>query len=95
MDDSRIYSTEDAASIAPDGKETSEKYGTLADRRDMDRMGKTQKLRVGRQSGSMFPVLTHRQRNFGFFSIFGFSMILLSTWEMQLAYAIVVRSNIE
>jgi hypothetical protein len=46
MDDSKVYSTGDAASIAPDGKETSEKYGTLADRRDMDRMGKTQKLRV-------------------------------------------------
>lgn len=68
METSKAYSHDEVHSMAGDGKETSEKYGTVADRRDMERMGKTQKLR----------------RNFGFFSIFGFSMILLSTWEMQL-----------
>lgn len=70
MNDSKGYTQDDINSIAGDGKGASEKYGTFADRRDMERMGKTQKLR----------------RNFGFFSILGFSMILLSTWEIQLGY---------
>ncbi|KAF2402027.1 amino acid transporter [Trichodelitschia bisporula] len=55
-----------------DVKAYSERFGTAADRMDMYRMGKTQKLR----------------RNFGFLSIFGFSMILLSTWETQLGSAV-------
>ncbi|KAF1812166.1 amino acid transporter [Eremomyces bilateralis CBS 781.70] len=54
-----------------DGAIVSEKLGTADDQHDMLRMGKIQKLR----------------RNFGFFSIFGFSMILLSTWETQLGTA--------
>jgi len=49
--------------------EVNERYGTAADQRDMRRMGKTQTLR----------------RNFGFFSIFGFTMILLNSWEIQIS----------
>jgi choline transport protein len=43
----------------------SEKKGTPNDQKDMTRMGKTQELR----------------RNFRFVSIFGYSMILMGTWE--------------
>lgn len=69
MDDSKEYSHADVNSIAnTQEKEMNEKLGTAADQSDMKRMGKQQKLR----------------RNFGFFSIFGFSAILLSTWETQL-----------
>lgn len=45
-----------------------EKKGTIADQKDMYRMGKQQKLR----------------RNFRFVSIFGYSMVLMSTWETVL-----------
>lgn len=47
---------------------TAEKIGTPEDQKDMHRMGKTQELR----------------RNFRFVSIFGYSMILMSTWETVL-----------
>jgi hypothetical protein len=46
----------------------SAKKGTPDDQRDMHRMGKTQELR----------------RNFRFVSIFGYSMILMATWETVL-----------
>ncbi|EAT79353.2 hypothetical protein SNOG_13469 [Parastagonospora nodorum SN15] len=46
----------------------SAKKGTPNDQRDMHRMGKTQELR----------------RNFRFVSIFGYSMILMATWETVL-----------
>jgi choline transport protein len=46
----------------------SEKKGTQDDQKDMHRMGKTQELR----------------RNFRFVSIFGYSMILMATWEVVL-----------
>lgn len=46
----------------------SEKKGTASDQRDMCRMGKQQEL----------------QRNFGFVSILGYSMILMATWENTL-----------
>lgn len=49
-------------------EEVSEKKGTTKDQRDMYRMGKVQELR----------------RNFRFISIFGFTMVLMSTWEGQL-----------
>lgn len=42
-----------------------EKRGTTGDQKDMYRMGKQQELR----------------RNFGFVSIFGYSMVLMATWE--------------
>ena len=43
----------------------SEKKGSPDDQKDMHRMGKVQELR----------------RNFRFVSIFGYSMILMATWE--------------
>jgi choline transport protein len=46
----------------------SAKKGTPDDQKDMQRMGKTQELR----------------RNFRFVSIFGYSMILMATWETVL-----------
>jgi choline transport protein len=46
----------------------SEKKGTENDQRDMNRMGKKQEFR----------------RNFGFVSIFGYSMTLMATWETLL-----------
>lgn len=48
-----------------------EKHGTEIDARDMKRMGKTQSF----------------QRNFAFCSTLGFSMVLMSSWETQLATA--------
>lgn len=42
-----------------------EKKGTVDDQRDMFRMGKSQQMK----------------RNFRFVTIFGFSMILMATWE--------------
>lgn len=48
--------------------ETSDKQGTHRDQRDMLRMGKIQELR----------------RNFRFVTIFGFTMVLMATWEAQL-----------
>lgn len=42
-----------------------EKKGTVDDQRDMFRMGKSQQMK----------------RNFRFVTIFGFSMILMCTWE--------------
>jgi choline transport protein len=44
------------------------KRGTESDAHDMLRMGKTQELR----------------RNFRFVTIFGFTMVLMATWEGQL-----------
>ena len=57
------------------GAVISEKEGTSNDQKDMYRMGKTQELR----------------RNFRFVSIFGYSMILMATWETVLTYAKCVR----
>ena len=50
----------------------SEKKGTPDDQKDMHRMGKTQELR----------------RNFRFVSIFGYSMILMATWETVLTLVV-------
>ena len=50
-----------------------EKKGTPEDQQDMHRMGKMQEMR----------------RNFRFVSIFGYSMILMATWETALAYVII------
>jgi choline transport protein len=54
----------------------SEKKGTEGDQRDMYRMGKQQELR----------------RNFRFVSIFGYSMVLMATWETILTYVHFRRS---
>jgi choline transport protein len=55
----------------------SEKDGTAADRRDMARMGKRQETR----------------RNFRHITILGFTMVILSTWEAQLATAVYALGN--
>jgi len=55
----------------------STKGATVEDARDMLRMGKTQQT----------------QRNFRHFSIIGFCMVLLSTWEAVLATAVFALSN--
>ncbi|PGH16040.1 hypothetical protein AJ79_02020 [Helicocarpus griseus UAMH5409] len=49
--------------------QVSKKYGTISDQRDMERMGKKQEMK----------------RGFGFFSIVGFTCVLMSTWESQLS----------
>ncbi|KAK5207732.1 hypothetical protein LTR99_010850 [Exophiala xenobiotica] len=54
-----------------------EKKGTHDDQRDMFRMGKAQELR----------------RNFRFVSIFGFSMILMASWETMLGTSIIGLIN--
>lgn len=54
----------------------SEKKGTASDQRDMLRMGKQQELR----------------RNFGLVSIFGYSMILMATWENSLTWVYLLQS---
>lgn len=51
----------------------SEKKGTLGDQKDMHRMGKQQELR----------------RNFRFVSIFGYSMVLMATWETILTFVLI------
>jgi choline transport protein len=51
------------------------KKGTPDDQKDMQRMGKTQELR----------------RNFRFVSIFGYSMILMATWETVLTLVVIFK----
>ena len=53
------------------------KFGTRYDQRDMVRMGKRQELR----------------RNFQFFSIFGYAVILGCTWEWGLASGVFSLTN--
>ncbi|KAH6870177.1 amino acid/polyamine transporter I [Alternaria rosae] len=55
----------------------SEKKGTAGDQKDMYRMGKQQELR----------------RNFRFVSIFGYSMVLMATWETILTTLIIPLTN--
>ena len=67
-----VASSRDSASAeSQDDPVISEKKGTPEDQKDMHRMGKMQEMR----------------RNFRFVSIFGYSMILMATWETALAYA--------
>ncbi|KAK4447119.1 putative amino-acid permease [Podospora aff. communis PSN243] len=54
--------------VADDSGSDDNDAGTKLDKQDMWRMGKTQQLR----------------RNFRFLSIFGFTMVLMQTWEAQL-----------
>ncbi|KAJ4369571.1 hypothetical protein N0V83_005333 [Neocucurbitaria cava] len=64
-------SPQEVKSRYDDVSDTSEKRGTTADVASMWRMGKTQEL----------------LRNFRFVSIFGFSMILMASWETMLGTA--------
>ncbi|KAL8808026.1 MAG: hypothetical protein Q9182_000304 [Xanthomendoza sp. 2 TL-2023] len=54
-----------------------EKHGTQLDVHDMERMGKSQQFK----------------RNFTFFSTLGFAMVLMSSWETQLATAVFGLTN--
>lgn len=55
----------------------SEKAGNKADQRDMWRMGKAQEMR----------------RNFRFVSIFGFTMLVMCSWETMLGTSIIGLIN--
>jgi choline transport protein len=63
-----------------------EKHGTHNDETDMDRMGKLQVLRVSSNKlyNNSAVCLQGQQRQFKFFSIFGFAVILGNTWEYSL-----------
>lgn len=63
-----IVVEDDAVTASENGNTPSASAGTQLDKDDMWRMGKKQQL----------------QRNFRFFSIFGFTMVLMATWEAQL-----------
>ncbi|KAJ4138015.1 hypothetical protein NW754_001374 [Fusarium falciforme] len=65
------------AAIGHNDDVVDEKRGNAADRADMYRMGKVQEMR----------------RNFRFLSIFGFSMILMASWEFSLSVATVGLIN--
>ncbi|KAM6513953.1 hypothetical protein FALCPG4_015141 [Fusarium falciforme] len=65
------------AAIGRNDDVVDEKRGNAADRADMYRMGKVQEMR----------------RNFRFLSIFGFSMILMASWEFSLSVATVGLVN--
>ncbi|KAK5203633.1 hypothetical protein LTR41_010660 [Exophiala xenobiotica] len=67
--DNQIKSTIDPTSDSNDEVLIGEKTGSIADKRDMNRLGKEQLFK----------------RNFGFVSIFGFALIIMSTWETILS----------
>ncbi|KAF2014149.1 amino acid transporter [Aaosphaeria arxii CBS 175.79] len=72
-----VHQRDSASAESQNDLEVSEKKGTPDDRKDMHRMGKTQELR----------------RNFRFVSIFGYSMILMATWETGLTTLIIPLTN--
>ena len=61
--------------------------GTARDQRDMYRLGKHQSLRVELFHDIGEAAAYIAQRIFGHFSTFGFAMVLMSSWEAELAYA--------
>jgi len=71
----------------PDDELVVQKHGTENDVQDMARMGKVQSLRVKPYQLKSKLSLNSCQRNFGYYSILGFSMILMSSWETQTAWA--------
>ncbi|KAJ1332069.1 choline transport protein [Microdochium nivale] len=72
-----IRSRDDPVDVGEDGKSLDEKKGSSMDRANMYRMGKAQEMR----------------RNFRFVSIFGFSMILMASWEAALSIAVIGLLN--
>lgn len=72
---------------------SAEKKGTVDDQRDMFRLGKAQELRVCAPEQILYRnelnvrLTRAPQRNFRFVSIFGFSMILMASWETMLGSA--------
>ncbi|KAJ4017451.1 hypothetical protein NW761_015004 [Fusarium oxysporum] len=82
-DDKRPLDVHDAPIGINDNVE--EKKGTAADRADMYRMGKTQETTVRTNTCTLLSWARDiTQRNFRFLSIFGFSMILMASWESSL-----------
>ncbi|KAF5716472.1 choline permease [Fusarium globosum] len=76
--DKRSVDVQDAAyGINESSEHVDEKKGNAADRADMYRMGKTQEM----------------TRNFRFLSIFGFSMILMASWEFSLSVSTIGLVN--
>ncbi|KAM0186757.1 hypothetical protein ACHAPI_011541 [Fusarium lateritium] len=71
------HDVQSAAIGISDNGHVDEKKGTDADRADMYRMGKTQEMK----------------RNFRFLSIFGFSMILMASWEFSLSVSTIGLLN--
>lgn len=63
-----------------------DKKGTSDDQIDMYRLGKSQEFRVSPTAGDgtacMSLDVNSQQRNFKFTSIFGFSVILMCSWEV-------------
>lgn len=63
-----VRDRDSASAESQENHALAEKRGTADDQKDMQRMGKIQEFR----------------RNFRFVSIFGYSMILMATWETGL-----------
>lgn len=77
------------SSVIFDDISVEDELGNQDDRRDMMRMGKAQQLRVSAlfQKAILHSwLLTSMKRNFGFASIFGFSMIIQQSWEVILRF---------
>ncbi|CEI63702.1 hypothetical protein FVEN_g6824 [Fusarium venenatum] len=75
--DKKSFEVNDAIGFSDSDNNVDEKKGTPADRADMYRLGKVQDLR----------------RNFRFLSIFGFSMILMCSWEFSLSVSTIGLVN--
>ena len=69
--------TSEPVPLLDDAPETSQKNGTRSDVLSMWRLGKKQEF----------------LRNFKFISIFGFSMILMSSWEIMLGYVLTLPTG--
>lgn len=83
---------ESKSQLSVDNVAVDSDFGNEDDQRDMLRMGKAQELRVCSkvQAAESREILSLNclplQRDFGFASIFGFSMILQQTWEVVLRF---------
>lgn len=69
--------TSEPVPLLDDAPEASRKNGTRSDVLSMWRLGKKQEF----------------LRNFKFISIFGFSMILMSSWEIMLGYVLIFQTE--
>jgi choline transport protein len=73
-----------------------EKKGTAEDQMDMFRMGKAQEMRVSGSTGTEYNESFADgppQRNFRFVSIFGFTMLVMCSWETMLGTSIIGLLN--
>lgn len=80
IDNSQIEQGDNIGQLSAD-----ERKSNAADRRDMVRMGKPQEMKVRTQATSVclaiVLVLIRIQRNFRSITMFGFSVILMASWE--------------